>query len=237
MPTLNVCMMQIGDKKHFVYRFKDDQYFDENGAELEAFLLASPIRSARISSVFTLMRWHPILHKFRAHLGVDYAARPGTPIIAAGNGTVTFCGVTNGYGNLTKVSHVGGYVTLYAHQKAFGHGIHKGSVVKQGQVIGYVGSTGLSSGPHLHFGLYKDGRAINPQSVVRVAASNLVGKEKKSFDKMKANLNKIVNQELKQASLPKTLLPLEPICHADTDGKPKNSAQNKNSNHDDDADN
>ncbi len=236
MPTLNVCMMQIGDKAHYVYRFKEDQYFDEKGAELEAFLLAAPVRNARISSVFTMMRWHPILHKFRAHLGVDYGARPGTPILAAGNGTVSFCGVTNGYGNLTKVSHVGGYVTLYAHQKAYARGIHKGSVVKQGQVIGYVGTSGLSTGPHLHFGLYKDGRAINPQSVVRVAASNLAGKEKKAFDRMRASLNKIVNQELKKASLPKTFVQLDPVCHADVNGKPKESAQKSNNTSDDDSD-
>jgi murein DD-endopeptidase MepM/ murein hydrolase activator NlpD len=237
MPTLNVCMMQIGDKQHFVYRFKDDQYFDESGSELEAFLLAAPVRNARISSVFTMMRWHPILHKFRAHLGVDYAARPGTPILAAGNGTVNFCGVTNGYGNLTKVSHVGGYVTLYAHQKAFGRGIHKGSVVKQGQVIGFVGTSGLSTGPHLHFGLYKDGRAINPQSVVRVAASKLAGKEKKTFDRMKASVNKIVNQELKQATVPKTFLKLEPTCYADANGKQKSDTQKNDASSEDDSDN
>ena len=237
MPVLDVCMMQVGNKQHYVYRFKDDQYFDEKGAELEAFLLAAPVRNARITSGFTLMRWHPILHKFRAHLGVDYGARPGTPILSAGNGTVSFCGVSNGYGNVTKVSHVGGYVTLYAHQKAFGRGIHKGSVVKQGQVIGYVGTTGLSTGPHLHFGLYKDGRAVNPQSVVRVAASTLGGKEKKAFDRLKNTLNKIVQKELKQATMPKNFMKIEPISYANNDGNPKNSVKTKTANSDDDSDN
>ncbi len=223
MPTLDVCMIQIGDKAHYVYRFKDDQYFDEHGAELDLFLLATPIRNPRITSVFTMMRWHPILHKFRAHLGVDYGARPGTPILAAGNGTVSFCGVTNGYGNLTKISHANGYVTLYAHQKTYARGIHKGSVVKQGQVIGYVGTSGLSSGPHLHFGLYKEGRPVNPQKVLRVAASTLGGKEKRAFERMKSNLNTIVRKELKMAGVPKTFIKFDPICHATSDGKPKNS--------------
>ena len=238
MPNLDVCMMQIKDKQHYVYRFKDDQYFDENGAELESFFLAAPVRGARISSIFTLKRWHPILHKFRAHLGVDYAARPGTPILAAGNGTVIFCGVSNGYGNVTKIAHTGGYVTLYAHQKAFKSGIRKGSGVKQGQVIGFVGTSGLSTGPHLHFGLYKDGRAINPQSVVKIAASRLAGKEKKAFDKMKQALNIIVKQELKQGTLPNTFIKLEPICYADSDGKLKNSKKTGSANiSEDDSDN
>ncbi len=236
MPELDVCMMEMGGKQHYVYRFKDDRYYDETGAELEAFLLASPIRNGRITSGFTLKRWHPILHKFRAHLGIDYGARPGTPILAAGNGTVVSCGVTNGYGNLTKVAHSGGYITLYAHQKAFGHGIHKGSIVKQGQVIGFVGTTGLSTGPHLHFGLYKDGRAINPQSVVRLAASRLSGKDKNAFDKMKRGLNTLVNQELKQGTMPNSFLKLEPVCYADANGKQKTNAKAISTSNDD-ADN
>ena len=230
MPTLDVCMMQIGDKQHYVYRYKDDRYYDENGAELEVFLLASPIRNGRVTSGFTLKRWHPILHKFRAHLGIDYGARPGTPILSAGNGTVIFCGISNGYGNVTKVAHSSGYVTLYAHQKAFKSGIHKGSVVKQGQVIGFVGTTGLSTGPHLHFGLYKDGRAIDPQTVVRLAASRLGGKDKRAFDKMKRGFNTLVNQELKQGTMPNSFLKLEPVSYADAAGNPKNVPKTNHAN-------
>ena len=202
MPTLDACVVIMGNKRHYVYRYTDDRFYDENGNEVEGFLLARPVRGARISSVFTLKRWHPILHKYRAHLGIDYAARPGTPIMAAGSGRIIFCGRTNGYGNLIKIAHSDGYVTLYAHQKAFRKGIHRGKYVKQGQIIGYVGNTGLSTGPHLHFGLYKNGRAINPARVVRVTTNKLKGKDKVAFEKLKNNLNQSLELYLQAGTKP-----------------------------------
>lgn len=226
MPILHSCMIQMSGQQHYVFQYKDGRYYDENGAEVEVYLLATPVKAARISSGFTMKRWHPILHKFRAHLGVDYAARPGTPILAAGNGIVSYCGTSNGYGNLTKITHSGGYVTLYAHQRAFARGIHKGTKVKQGEVIGYVGTTGLSTGPHLHFGLYKDGRAIDPQSVVRIAASKLGGKDKKAFDKIAKAFKALVSKELKVGTKPIAITRLEPVCYADANGKAKQPAKN-----------
>ncbi|HHH72630.1 MAG TPA: M23 family metallopeptidase [Sulfuricurvum sp.] len=162
MPTLQVAMIEMRGKRHTVYLNSDERYYDEKGRQVEGFLLARPVRNARISSGFTRRRYHPILKRYRAHLGIDYAAPRGTPIMAAGSGRIIFAGRTRGYGNLIKIRHSDGYVTLYAHQKSFRRGIRKGKYVKQGQIIGYVGTTGLSTGPHLHFGLYKNGRAINP---------------------------------------------------------------------------
>ena len=119
-----------------------------------------PIRHARITSRFSYKRWHPILHRYRPHLGVDWGAKRGTPLYAVADGRVIYAGWMRGYGKVVKIDHGGGFVTLYAHQSRIK--VRRGSYVKKGQVIGYVGSTGRSTGPHLHFGLYRNGRAVNP---------------------------------------------------------------------------
>lgn len=187
MPLLKASVIELNKRKHFVYLNDDGRYYDAKGRQVEGFLLANPVRGARVTSRFTRKRWHPILKKYRAHLGVDYGARSGTPIRAAGSGRIIFAGYTRGYGKVIKIRHTDGYVTLYAHQKKFKRGIKRGRYVKKGQVIGYVGSTGLSTGPHLHFGLYKHGRAINPLRVVQVTTKKLTGKAKKAFLKLKKN--------------------------------------------------
>ncbi len=196
MPILKAAMIEMRGKKHYIYLNKDDRYYNAKGNEVEGFLLARPVRGARISSYFTKRRYHPILKKYRAHLGIDYAARRGTPIVAAGSGRVIFKGKTRGYGNLTKIRHADGYVTLYAHQKSFRRGIRVGKWVKKGQTIGYVGSTGLSTGPHLHFGLYKNGRAINPLRVVQVTTKRLKHKAYKEFIQLKHNYDESLNLHL-----------------------------------------
>ena len=127
----------------------------------KAFLKA-PLRFNRISSKFSRARRHPILGGLRPHLGVDYAAPPGTPIWAVADGTVTFCGWGDGFGNQIILRHRNGYATYYGHLSGFGHGVRKGVKVRQKQVIGYVGSTGLSTGPHLDYRVSKDGRFRNP---------------------------------------------------------------------------
>jgi murein DD-endopeptidase MepM/ murein hydrolase activator NlpD len=197
MPTLKASVVELHKKKHFIYLNDDGRYYDEKGKQVEGFLLGRPVRNARITSRFTRRRWHPILHKYRAHLGVDYGARRGTPIYAAGSGRIIFAGYTRGYGNVIKIRHSDGYVTLYAHQKKFKRGIRRGKYVKKGQVIGYVGSTGLSTGPHLHFGLYKNGRAINPLRVVQVTVKKLKGKQLRAFKKLKKNYDESLNLHLK----------------------------------------
>lgn len=197
MPILKAAMIEMRGKKHYIYHnTKDDRYYNQKGNEVEGFLLARPVKHARISSYFTKRRFHPILKKYRAHLGVDYAARRGTPIVAAGSGKVIFAGRTRGYGNLIKIRHSDGYMTLYAHMKSFRRGMKRGKYVKKGHTIGYVGSTGLSSGPHLHFGLYKHGRAINPLRVVQVTTKKLKGKKRKAFFKLKDNYNKSLDIHL-----------------------------------------
>ena len=138
------------------------QYYTPDGRSMRKAFLRAPVRFARISSKFNLRRKHPILHKVRAHRGVDYAAASGTPIRATGDGRIQFRGRKRGYGNTIIIRHSGGtYSTLYAHMKGYARGLRSGTSVKQGQVIGYVGKTGLATGPHLHYefrvrGVHKD---------------------------------------------------------------------------------
>ena len=196
MPTLKVAMIEMHHKKHYIYLNSDERYYNEKAHEVEGFLLGRPVRGARISSRFTKRRWHPILHKWKAHLGVDFAARRGTPVMAAGSGTVVWAHRMGSYGNLIKIRHADGYETRYAHLKAFRRGIRKGKRVKKGQVIGYVGTTGRSTGPHLHFELRKHGRAINPLSVVKITTKKLSGKSKKAFLKLQKKYDKKVQMQL-----------------------------------------
>jgi len=197
MPTLKVAMIELRGKKHYIYLNDDERYYDEKGHEVEGFLLARPVRGARISSRFSKRRFHPVLKKWKAHLGVDYAARRGTPIVAAGSGRVIYAARMGSYGNLVKIRHEDGYETRYAHMKSFRRGIRKGKYVKKGQTIGYVGTTGRSTGPHLHFELRKQGRAINPMNVVQVTTKKLKGKERKAFFKLKELYDKEIELHLK----------------------------------------
>jgi len=196
MPKLKVAMIEMKHKRHFIYLNKDDRYYDEKAHEVEGFLLARPVRGARISSRFTKRRWHPVLHKWKAHLGVDYAARRGTPIVAAGSGRIKYAARLGSYGKLIKITHADGYETRYAHLKSFRRGIHRGKRVKKGQTIGYVGTTGRSTGPHLHFELRKHGRAINPFRVVQVTTKKLKGRKKREFMKLKNVYDKEVEEQI-----------------------------------------
>ena len=195
-PKIEAAMVEVRGKKNYVSRYNKGRYYDDKGKEVEGFFLAKPVNYTRISSRFTYKRWHPILHRYRAHLGIDYAARPGTPIRAAGSGRVIFRGRKGGYGNTIIIRHQNGYKTLYAHMRAFNKRAR--GWVKKGQVIGYVGSTGISTGPHLHFGLYKNNRAINPNSVVKVTKSKLTGKKRKEFfayiKKYKQDIELVLNE-------------------------------------------
>ena len=139
------------------------EYFDEEGNSLRKAFLKSPLDYYRISSKFSNARFHPILKRYRAHHGVDYAAPTGTPVKSIGDGVVVERAFQrNGGGNYLKVKHNSVYTTTYMHLSKFGNGVEKGSRVKQGQVIGYVGSTGLSTGPHLDFRVHKNNQPINP---------------------------------------------------------------------------
>lgn len=156
-------------------------YYDEKGRSLKKTLLKSPLRFRRITSTFSRGRFHPILKKYRPHHGVDYGAPVGTPIESAGSGVVKKAGWNGGYGNYVEIRHSNGYSTAYGHLSRIGKGIRAGAKVEQGQVIGYVGSTGLSSGPHLHYEVKVNGRLINPLSVKSLPGVPIPKKEKQQF--------------------------------------------------------
>ena len=137
-------------------------YFDAEGESLRKMFLKSPIKFGRITSGFNRRRFHPILKIRRPHLGVDYGARRGTPVMAVGDGKVTLASWRGGAGNTIKIRHNSIYRTAYKHLHKFAKGIRPGKRVKQGQIIGYVGSTGLSTGPHLHYEFYKYGKFVDP---------------------------------------------------------------------------
>ncbi len=145
----------------------DADYYTPEGVSLRKAFLKTPVKFTRISSVFTLHRRHPILNTIRAHKGVDYAAPTGTPIRAAGAGRIRFRGRRGGFGNMVEITHANGIVTRYGHMSRFASGQRVGQHVDQGEVIGYVGMTGLATGPHLHFEFIDHGKSIDPQKAVR----------------------------------------------------------------------
>jgi murein DD-endopeptidase MepM/ murein hydrolase activator NlpD len=144
-------------------------YYTPDGTSLRKAFLKAPVQFSRISSIFNPNRKHPILNRIRAHRGVDYAAPSGTPVRAAGAGRVQYRGVKGGFGNVVELQHSGQVVTRYGHLSRFASGVSAGSKVEQGQVIGYVGMTGLATGPHLHFEYISRGVYMDPQVVLRRA--------------------------------------------------------------------
>ncbi len=157
-------------KSYEAFLFRDGQgretYYNENGENLNKTLLQSPLAVTRITSRFTQSRFHPILRKAKPHLGVDYGAPTGTQVKAVGDGIVTERGWAGGYGNQVVIKHGAGLESMYSHLSGFARGIREGARVKQGQVIGFVGSTGLSTGPHLDFRLRQNGKFINPSKAI-----------------------------------------------------------------------
>ncbi|CAH1663388.1 M23 family metallopeptidase [Hyphomicrobiales bacterium] len=154
-------------RRVFRYQSPDDgliEYFDDEGKSLKKFLLRKPIADGELRSGFG-MRYHPIMRYSKMHTGIDWANRIGTPILAAGNGVVTKAGWSSGYGKHTEIQHANGYVTTYSHQSNFASGIVPGAKVRQGQIIGYLGSTGLSTGPHLHYEVLVNGNFVNPMKI------------------------------------------------------------------------
>jgi murein DD-endopeptidase MepM/ murein hydrolase activator NlpD len=171
-----------GGKTYTGFRFERNgktEYFDAEGRPLKKSFIRSPIQFARLSSNFGARR-HPVLGRMRMHKGVDYAARTGTPIMAAGDARVQFAGVQRGYGNTVILDHGRGHTTLYAHMSRFGK-FRAGQRVSQGEIIGYVGSTGLSTGPHLHYEFRVNGQHRNPLSVTMPPPEPLRGAELAAF--------------------------------------------------------
>jgi len=174
---------QSSAETHRAYRHvigKKASYYDHEGRSLQKRFLRNPIK-ARITSRFNLKRKHPILHTIRAHRGVDYGARTGTPVHSAGDGRVIFMGIKGGFGNTVEIQHGKRYTTLYAHLSKFPKNMKNGSRVTQGDVIGYVGSTGLATGPHLHYEFRVDGKHYDPQKVKLPGSHPLVDSELVAF--------------------------------------------------------
>ena len=173
---------------NFNYNNKED-FYDLKGKSITKSLMKTPINGARLSSSFG-MRKHPILGYNKMHRGTDFAAPSGTPIMASGSGTVTRARWCGGGGNCVKIKHNSTYETIYAHMKAFAKGIKEGKKVKQGQIIGYVGSTGLSTGPHLHYEVVVNGKKVNSQKLKLPSGKILKGEERKQFelDRIKIDL-------------------------------------------------
>jgi len=156
-------------------------YYRADGSSTRKAFIRTPVDFTRISSRFSLGRKHPILNRIRAHKGVDYAAAQGTPIKATGNGKIIFAGTNNGYGNYILIQHGKQYQTLYGHMRGFAKGMRTGAQVQQGQIIGYVGMTGLATGPHLHYEFRVNGVHVDPLSHKLPTADPIVGKEKQRF--------------------------------------------------------
>ncbi|TAK06083.1 MAG: hypothetical protein EPO39_09685 [Candidatus Manganitrophaceae bacterium] len=179
------------------YHFSEDggrgDYYDEKGGSLKKAFLKSPLRYRHISSGFTTKRFHPILKINRPHLGIDYAAPYGTPVMAASDGTVTFVGWNGGHGKTVIVQHRNGYSTLYGHLSSYGEGIRKGKKIEQGEIVGRVGSTGLSTGPHLHYTLMRHGAPINPKNADVVRGEPLPKTWEAPFKEKVEEMNRHLN--------------------------------------------
>lgn len=173
------------DRKVTAFRFETSEgrveYLDPQGNSMRGEFIRTPVEFARVSSRFNPNRRHPVLNTLRAHRGVDYAAPSGTPIRAAGDGRLEFAGKKGGYGNVIIIRHGQAYSTLYAHMRSFARGMRKGTRVKQGQTIGYVGMTGLATGPHLHYEFLVNGIHRDPLTVKLPKAQGIPEGERKAF--------------------------------------------------------
>jgi len=189
----------IGDQARRYYRFRapDDgtvDYYDETGKSSKKFLMRKPMAIGRFRSGFGSRR-HPILGRTRMHTGVDWSAPRGTPVVASGDGTVTYRKWKGGYGNHVEIRHRNGYVTTYSHLSAFARGVSAGDRVKQGQVIGYIGSTGLSTGPHLHYEVMVNGRYVDPMKIKLPRGRVLEGEALAAFEKDRARLDALLARD------------------------------------------
>ena len=182
--------LQNTDLQLYKYEYDKNKidYFDENGKSIKKTLMKTPINGARLSSSYG-KRKHPILGYTKMHTGTDFAAPTGTPIMASGDGKVTKAGWCGGGGNCVKIKHNSTYQTVYAHMSKFGRGIKRGVRVKQGQIIGYVGSTGLSTGPHLHYEVIENGKKVNSQKLKLPSGKILKGEDRKKFEVSKIKID------------------------------------------------
>jgi murein DD-endopeptidase MepM/ murein hydrolase activator NlpD len=189
--------LTVGSDTRRVYRYQADDgsvdYFDEAGRSLKKFLLRKPVVEARLSSGFG-SRYHPILGYAKMHTGVDWATKTGTPIMAAANGTVIKAAWDSGYGRRTEIQHTNGYVTAYNHQSGFARGVAPGTRVRQGQIIGYVGSTGLSTGAHLHYEVIVNGHFVDPMKIRVPRGRELDGRALTDFRRQREQIDGVMQK-------------------------------------------
>jgi murein DD-endopeptidase MepM/ murein hydrolase activator NlpD len=196
---LKYASMVLSGKRLEFYRFVlpdgSDDHFDANGRSVRRALLKTPVDGARISSGFG-MRKHPIQGYNKMHRGVDFAAPRGTPVYAAGKGVIDRIGRNGGYGKYVRIRHNSTYKTAYAHMKSYAKGMKRGDRVKQGQVIGYVGSTGNSTGPHLHYEVMVDNKQVNPRKIKLPSGKSLKGADLEAFQQVRAEIDRLRGQSL-----------------------------------------
>jgi murein DD-endopeptidase MepM/ murein hydrolase activator NlpD len=187
--------MTLSGKKHLLYRFElpdgEPEYFDVNGQSAKSMLMKTPVDGARISSGFG-ERQHPILGYTRMHKGIDFAVPSGTPVMAAGSGTIVFAGTAGEYGNLVVINHGNSYATAYGHLSRFAPGLRNGERVHQGDVVAYSGMTGLATGPHLHYEIRVNNSQVNPTTVKLASGRKLESDDLKAFFATRAHLDQLV---------------------------------------------
>ena len=187
--------MTLSGKKHLLYRYElpdGVEYFGPQGESTKSMLMKTPVDGARISSGFGA-RFHPILGYTRMHKGIDFAVPTGTPVMAAGSGTVTFAGSAGEYGNFVIISHGNGYATAYGHLSRFAAGVHTGTRVRQGEIVAFSGMTGLATGPHLHYEIRVNNNSINPTLVKVASGRKLDGEELHAFLAERARIDTLVS--------------------------------------------
>jgi murein DD-endopeptidase MepM/ murein hydrolase activator NlpD len=204
-PELLCASMTVHDQTFKYYRFQtpDDNmvdFYDENGRSMRKFLVRKPIADGDMTSPFG-MRYHPILHYARMHTGVDWGAPIGTPIFAAGNGTIIEAGWDGGYGRRVEIQHANGYVTTYNHMSGFGRGVVEGAHVVQGQTIGYLGDTGLATGPHLHYEVIINGNFVDPMAIKLARTREFDGKMLAAFKRERDRIDQLMAQSPSAAAM------------------------------------
>jgi murein DD-endopeptidase MepM/ murein hydrolase activator NlpD len=190
--NIKYAAMKIGGRTIALYRFDPNgsdgpEYFDANGQSTKSMLMKTPVDGARITSGFG-MRFHPVLGYSRMHKGIDFGVPVGTPVMAAGSGTIKREGLASGYGNFLLIDHANGYSTAYGHLSRFAAGLHVGSHVHQGQIVAYSGNTGLTTGPHLHYEIRINGIQVNPLKVKIAKGMRLAGKDLGAFKAERAHI-------------------------------------------------
>lgn len=196
---VDAALFKHNETLYYAFLF-NNEYFDEEGNSLRKTFLKAPIRFSRISSRFSNSRYHPILKIYRPHHGVDYAAPKGTPVYALGDGKIIKKGYAGGGGNCIKIKHNSVYTTSYMHLWKYADGIHFGKMVIQGELIGYVGSTGLATGPHLDFRVYRNGQAIDPLKLESPSAEPVPDSLMLNYNILKDSLKIVLDNDFKKNS-------------------------------------